>query len=168
MIFTPWQKYRTKKAQEANYSHRNSGSYEKSSHLGIIYHNDDQSKIEDAEKIATLLKMDGKNVKTIAYEQRNSVKHLPYDTFTRANFDIWGRFLGKPLQDFVEADFDFLICLDEEPNLLIKSILAHSKAKCRVGRYNEENQHTFEMLFDNASEGKQWVDNLYEYLKKLS
>ena len=168
MIFSPWQKYRTKKAQEANLEHRNSGSYETSKFIGILYHNDDQTKIDDAEKLATLIKMDGKNVKTMAYEHRSSIKHLPHDTFSKNNFDFWGRFIGKPLQDFVTTEFDFLICLDEEPNRLIKSVLAHSQAKCRIGRYNEMNQQTFEMLFNNIDEGKKWVDNLYEYLKRLA
>lgn len=168
MIFTPWQKHKIRKAQLANLERRNSGSYETAKSIGIIYHNNDQSKIDDAEKLATLIKMDGKNVKTIAYEHRNSIRHLPYDTFSKANFDFWGRFIGKPVKDFVVTEFDFLICLDEEPNIFIRSILANSQAKCRVGRYNETNQPTFEMLFDSAEQGKQWVDKLYQYLKQLS
>ena len=168
MIFTPWQKYRIRKAQEANVERRQSGSYERSTNIGIIYHNDDQVKIDEAEKLGTLIKMDGKTVKTIAYEHRNSIKHLPYDTISKSNFDFWGGFIGKPLQDFVSTEFDFLICLDKEPNIMVKSILAHSQARCRIGRYNEENQRTFEMLYDNTGNGQQWVENLYAYLKKLA
>lgn len=168
MIFTPWHKYRTKKAQAANLDKRNSGSYANSTLIGIVYHNDDQTKIDEAERLSTLIKMDGKTVKTIAYEHRNSIKHLPYDTFTKTNFDFWGRFIGKPLQDFVSTEFDFLICLDDEPNMLVQSVLAHSNAKCRIGRYSEENQHTFEMLYHNSGDNEQWVEKLYNYLKKLS
>ena len=73
MIFTPWQKFKMRKAQEANLEKRNSGPYATSALLGILYHNDDQAKIDAVEKLATLIKMDGKKVKIIAYEHRNSI-----------------------------------------------------------------------------------------------
>ena len=168
MIFKPWQKYKINKAQEANTKLRNSVSYYTADKIGIIFYNDELKKIEEAEKLATLLKMDGKVVKTIAYEHKSSIKHLPYDTFNKSNFDFWGRFVGKPIQDFVSTEFDFLICLDETPNMMVKSVLANSLAKCRIGRYNQENQKTFEMLYVNSDIGAQWVDNLYQYIKKLS
>lgn len=168
MIFTTWQKYKIKKTQQANLERRKSGSYTKANKIGIIYHNDDLAKIDEAEKLATLLKMDGKLVKTMAYEHKNSIKHLPYDTISKSNFDFWGKFRGKPLLDFTSAEFDFLICLDRQPNNFIKSILAESLAKCRIGRYSEENQNTFEMLFDDSNGGNQWVEKLYQYIKKLA
>lgn len=168
MVFRPWQKYRIKKIEEDNRALRQSGSYDSAENIGIIYFNDDQAKIEDAEKLGTLFKMDGKKVKTIAYEHKNSIKHLPYDTFTKSNFDFWGKFIGKPLQDFASAEFDFLICLDQIPNVSVQSVLAHSQARCRVGRNNEGNQTTFELLFDSPDEGGQWVNNIYQYIKKLS
>ena len=113
--------------------------------------------------------MDGKKIKVIAYEHKNSVNHLPYDTFSKENISFWGSFLGKPINDFVNADFDFLICLDEQPNSMIRSILANSHAKCRVGRFEENNQVMFEMLLKGAtSSGKNWIDSLYQYLKIIS
>ena len=168
MIFTTWQKYKTKKTQQANLERRKSGSYSNASKVGILFHNDEQDKIDEAEKLATLLKMDGKSVKTMAYEHKSSIKHLPYDTITKSNFDFWGKFIGKPLEDFVSTEFDFLICLDQQPNNFIKSVLAESHAKCRIGRYSEENQNTYEMLFDDSNGGDQWVEKLYQYIKKLA
>lgn len=168
MILTPWQKYKTEKAQKKNSELRISGAYAIANNIGIVFHNNAQAKIEEAEKLGTLIKMDGKKVKIIAYEHKSSIKHLPYDTFTRANFDFWGGFVGKPILDFVNAEFDFLICLDQEPNTLVKSVLANSNAKCRIGRLSEESQDTFEMLFDASGEGVEWIEKLYQYLKKLS
>ncbi len=169
MIFTPLQNYKINKAQKKNIELRESIAYEKASYFGIIYHNNEQSKIDAAEKLSTLLKMDNKKVKNIAFEHKSTIKHLPYDTLTNENFDFWGGLKGKVATDFIQADFDFLICLDNEPNGPIKSILANSQAKCRVGKYNEENQLTFEMLLvDKSNNYVLWVEELYQYLKQLS
>ena len=58
MIFTPWQKYKTNKAQKANFELRSSIGYTEAASFGIIFHNDEPSKIDAAEKLSTLLKMD--------------------------------------------------------------------------------------------------------------
>ena len=169
MILTPWLNHRTNKAQKNNLSIRKSIAYSEALKIGIIFCNDDQSKIEAADRLGTLLKMDGKQVKTMAYERRNDVKHLPYDSITRENFSFFGNFIGKPITDFVNNEFDFLVCIDEQPNNLVRNILANSKAKCRVGRYEENNQPSFEMLLKNKKSGDSgWVDSIYQYLKILS
>jgi len=168
MIFNPWVKYKTKKSQKENRALRKSVGYKEANNFGIIFNNDEQSKIEAADKLISLLKMDGKNIKTIAFERKNSIKHLPYDTFTINNFSFWGNLIGKPINDFTNAKYDFLICLDEQPNLLIRNILANSKAKCRIGRYDEINQPTFEMLLQNSNAKDQdWVDSMYQYLRVI-
>jgi uncharacterized protein DUF6913 len=169
MILRPWFNYKINKAQNENLDLRKSIAYKSASLFGIVFCYDEQKKIEDADKLMTLLKMDGKMVKTIAYEHKNAIKHLPYDTFSKENFSFWGDFIGKPIIDFVNTEFDFLICLDERPNDMVRSILANSQSKCRVGRFEEANQQTFEMLLeDKNNQGKDWVDSMYQYLKILS
>jgi len=169
MIFKPWLNHRTSKAQKLNKDLRKSIGYNKSASVGIIYTTDDHSKIDAVDKLVSLLKMDGKRVKILAYERQRSVKHLPYDTFSSEDFGFWGGFLGKPIEDFVKVDFDFLICIDEHPSTMIKSILANSQAKCRVGRYQEENEPLFEMLVQNSTDQEMsWVDSIYHYVKILS
>jgi len=169
MIFKPWLIHRTSKAQKHNISLRKSIAYKQAKYLGIIFTNSEHIKIDAADKLSTLLKMDGKKVKIIAYERRNSIKHLPYDTISSENFSFWGGFIGKPIEDFVNAEFDFLICIDEQPNPMIRSILANSQAKCRVGRYEESNEPSFEMLVGNGnSENLAWVDSIYHYIKILA
>jgi len=169
MILTPWLNHRTNKAQKTNLNIRKSIAYKEALKIGIIFYNDEQSKIAAVDKLSALLKMDSKQVKVLAYERRNDIKHLPYDSITNDNFSFWGSYIGKPLTDFINAEFDFLICLDEQPNTLVRSILASSKAKCRVGRYEESNQPSFEMLLKNTkSEEKDWVDSIYQYIKMIS
>ena len=169
MIFTPLQNYKINKAQKKNSGIRRSIAYKEASYFGIIFHNNEQAKIDAAEKLSTLLKMDNKKVKNIAYEHKSAIKHLPYDTLTKENFDFFGGLSGKNALDFTSAEFDFLICLDNEPNGSVRCILANSKAKCRVGKYNEVNQTTYEMLLvDKTNNYIKWVEELYHYLKRLS
>ena len=169
MILKPWLNFRTNKAQKKNKGLRESVAYKTANSIGIVFCNDEQSKIEDADKLIDLLKKDNKKVKVIAQEHKSAVKHLPYDTFNDDNFSFWGNFIGKPIIDFINAEYDFLICLDEQPNHLVRSILANSQAKCRVGKFEENNQQTFEMLLeDRTKNGHNWVDSMYGYIKIIS
>jgi hypothetical protein len=169
MILKPWLNYKTKKAQKNNKGLRKSIGYKTSTKIGIIFCNDEQSKIEYADKLIGFLKKDKKTVKVIAQEPKNEVKHLPYDTFNIENFSFWGEFIGKPINDFINTEYDFLICLDENPNHLVRSVLANSHAKCRIGKFDEANEQTFEMLVeDNGNNGHKWVDTMYHYVKILS
>lgn len=169
MILKAWLKYKTNKAQRNNKGLRESVAYKTANRIGIIFCNDEQSKIEDADKLISLLRKDNKKVKVIAQEHKSAIKHLPYDTFNHDNFDFWGNFIGKPINDFVSTDYDFLICLDQEPNHLVRSILANSQAKCRIGKYEVNNQQTFEMLLkDKGNNGHNWVDSMYRYINLIS
>ncbi len=168
MIFKPWLHHKIKQAQKLNKGLRKSVSYKSAGKIGVVFCNDDQSKIEATDKLMAWLKMDGKTVKVLAYERNNAIKHLPYDTFSRSNVGFWGSFNGKQVLDFIEAEYDFLICLDEQPNDLIKSILANSKAKCRVGRYQENSEQSFELLLEPGEEKQDWVETIYQYLKIIS
>jgi len=148
---------------------RDSVAYKTADRIGIIFCNDEQSKIEDADRLINLLKKDNKKVKVIAQEHKSAIKHLPYDTFNEENFSFLGDFIGKPINDFITTKYDFLICLDEQPNYLVRSILAYSQAKCRVGKFEENNQQTFEMLLeDRTKNGRNWVDSMYRYMKIIS
>ena len=169
MILKPWLNFKTNRAQKNNKGLRESVAYKAADRFGVIFCNDEQSKIEDADKLISLLKKDKKKVKVIAQEHKSAVKHLPYDTFNDDNFSFWGDFIGKPINDFIDAEHDFLICLDDQPNHLVRSILANSRAKCRIGKFEENNQQTFEMLLeDRTKNGHNWVDSVYRYIKIIS
>ena len=90
MILLPWLNYRTNKAQKDNKGLRESVAYKAANNIGILFCNDEQRKIEDADKLISLLKKDDKKVKVIAQEHKSAIKHLPYDTFSHENFSFWG------------------------------------------------------------------------------
>ena len=169
MILLPWLKYKTNKAQKSNIGIRESVAYSAANKFGIIFCNDEISKIDAADKLISLLKKDAKKVKVIAQENKSAIKHLPYDTFTKDNISFWGNFIGKPINDFINTEYDFLICLDQQPNSLVRSVLASSQAKCRIGKFEENNQQSFEMLLQNKNNnGHDWVDSMYRYIKIIS
>jgi hypothetical protein len=165
----PWLNFKTNRAQKNNKGLRESVAYKAATRFGVVFCNDEQSKIGDADKLISFLKKDNKKVKVIAQENKSEVKHLPYDTFNADNFSFWGNFIGKPINDFINAEHDFLICLDDQPNHMVRSILANSRAKCRIGKFEENNQQTFEMLLeDRTKNGHNWVDSVYRYIKIIS
>ena len=63
MILKPWLNYKTNRAQKNNKGLRESVAYKAAERIGIIFCNDEQSKIEDADKLISLLKKDDKKDK---------------------------------------------------------------------------------------------------------
>ena len=167
MIFKPWYRYKIRQALKTG-KQRHSPGYKQAGQIGLLFFYDDNQKLEAAERLVSMLKTDGKKVKVLACERKKTIRHLPYDSFSQDDFGFWGSINHKGLQDFIKAEFDYLICLDQRPTLLERYIISGSQAKCRVGFYEPGNEETFEMLVAPGQNGQDWVLSVYNYLKQLS
>jgi len=161
--------YKTRKSEKDNLSSRKSISFKKAENVGILFSNNDPEKNSVIDRLISELKHDGKKVKVLAFEQNTSIRHLPYDSFSRRDINFWCKYLKPNLTNFVEREFDFLICPDDPPGALISNVLAMSKAKCRVGRPNNQNKSTFELMISSKDPSpNNWVASMYDYLKKIN
>jgi len=168
MILSQALSYKTKQFQKVNTSLRLSISFAEAKHIGIIFSNDLPEKVLMAEKLSTIYKKEGKQVKVLAYDRNVQVKHLPFESFSKKDITFWGNFLNESINQFSQISFDFLICLDHNPGIIIQNILAKSKAKCRVGVWNNldiENR-MFELIIQTSKE-MNLVDNIYSYTKNI-
>jgi len=169
MIFKQLLAYKTRRTQSKNQPTRMSTSFRKASQVGVIFSYENPEKSAIVDRLIEDLKSDGKKVKVLAYEQNNQVKHLPYDSFSQKDISFWCKYIKQTLNNFVDHEFDFLICVDDHPGLLIRNILANSKAKCRVGKNDSTNQKSFELMIgaDNYDHAH-WVATMYDNLKKIN
>ena len=71
----------------------------------------------------------------IAYNNsKEIIKGYPVDfEIGEKDFDFWGNEKEESLKKISETSYDYLFCLNSSPILPFESILAKSKAKCRVG-----------------------------------
>jgi len=160
--------YKTNKFIKINNGIRASVSYDTAIHIGVVFNNESPEMTKQVEHLESLLKEDGKQVKVLAYERDVQVKHLPFPSFTKKDVSFWGNFTNQSIQSFSDISFDFLICLNSNPGVIIQNLLAKSKAKCRVGICNDfENYNKlFELIVQNSPQSNV-VDGVYAYLKNI-
>ena len=160
--------YKTNRFIKVNHNIRASVSYDKAVHIGVVFSNDSPEITKHVEYIHSLLKKDGKKIKILAYERDIQVKHLPFPSFTKKDVTFWGNYKNQSVHNFSSIPFDFLICLDSNPGIIIQNLLAKSKAKCRVGVCNnfENYNKLFELIVQNSSHSN-IVDGVFSYLKNI-
>jgi len=163
-------KYRTNRLIRKSTSKRNSIAFNEANKIGIVYTSYGPETTDTVELLVDKLKKDGKQVKVLVYERNTSVKHLPFDTFTGNDINFWCQFKNDKIINFIDQNFDFLFFLDERPNIIIKNILAKSKAKCIVGKYSEENEALLNLMVmhKKGETADEIVNKIYHYAKLVS
>ena len=145
-------------------------AYKTAKTAGIIYTTEDLKKHELIKKFIKDLENDGKQVSVLAYLPKGMQNfEFRFDYFTVNELTFWGKFESQIIQNFVGQPFDYLFYIDTESNLLIRNILAMSKAKCRIGNYDDENAGFCEMMVQGK---EKTVDSLlsemYKYTQLLT
>lgn len=149
---------------------RSSTSYDQAKSIGIIFSTDDLKKHETVKKFVKRLERDGKKVHVLSFLPKGKENfEFLFDFFTEKDVSFWGNFTAELVINFANKPFDYLFYLDVDSNLLIKNILAMSKAKCRVGKFDEENNAFFELMIQTHNGSTEYlVDEMYKYTKILS
>ncbi|UII25610.1 hypothetical protein LVD15_20220 [Fulvivirga maritima] len=162
--------YKTSSLLKSNKAKRLSTNYQYAESIGIIYTSEDLEKHHIVKDFKKSLEDDGKkvNVLTLLPKGLENFEFL-FDFFTTKDISFWGNFTAEQVHKFVNATFDYLFYLDTKSNLLIKNILAMSKAKCRVGKFDETDRQFFELMIDTPSNStRELVNEMYKYTKILN
>jgi len=114
------------------------------------------------------LEQDGKQVKVLEYLPKTKENYeFLFDFFTIKDLNFWGSIHNEAAIQFAQTPFDYLFYVDEVHNPLILNLMAQSKAHCRVGQYQEENETYFEFMIQHKGTIKGLIDNMYAYTKQL-
>ncbi len=145
-------------------------AYETAKTVGIIFTIEDLKKHNLIKGFINNLENDGKNVSVLAYLPKGMQNfEFKFDFFTLNELTFWGKFESEVIQNFVEQSFDYLFYIDNTSNPLIRNILAMSKAKCRIGSYDEENARFCEMMVQGKEKSTQsLLTEMYKYTQLLS
>lgn len=145
-------------------------AYETAKTVGIIFTIEDLKKHNLIKGFINNLENDGKNVSILAYLPKGMQNfEFKFDFFTVNELTFWGKFESEVIQNFVEQSFDYLFYIDNTSNPLIRNILAMSKAKCRIGSYDEENARFCEMMVQGKERSTQsLLTEMYKYTQLLT
>src|ERR1041385_1913871 len=159
---------RTRKALRKNPSLRANLPYKQAHTFGILFTVEDKQKHLDIKDFIHQLEQDGKSVQVLEYLPLKKENYeFKFDFFTIKDLTFWGKINSAHAQKFSATSFDYLFYIDREPNPLALYLLAESKAKCRVGRFVEEDELFFEMMIGQNGTTKGLIDTMYKYTKQL-
>ena len=139
-------------------------SFDRANSVGIlsIYENFDQLKeltleleqLGKSPRIATLITKPKKNT------------DYPKHTFTTKDISITGTIQSDELLYFTKQKFDFLLCLDDSGNKILKYILSKTNAQHRIGFYNPNYEGILNMLIKLNPEVSP-VSQMIKYMKMI-
>lgn len=161
-------KLRTASALKNNKNLRASVPYTQAKQIGIIFSVEDKQKHDDIKELIKNLEQDGKKVQVLEFLPRKKENYeFLFDFFTIQDLSFWGNINSTPAEKFSEIPFDYLFYIDRESNPLILNLLARSKARCRVGKFAENESPYYEMMIEQNGTIRGLIDSMYKYTKQL-
>lgn len=147
---------------------RGSTPYKAAINVGVIFTVEDKQKHDYIKDFVKKLEHDGKKVSVISFlpDRKENYEFL-FDFFTEKDLTFLGNITSSTAIKFSETPFDYLFYLDREPNPMVMSLLARSKAKCRVGRHADTSHPYFEFMIESEEETKGLIDAMYRYASLL-
>ena len=161
-------KIRTNNQLKKNKSLRTSIPYKQALSVGVIFSVEDKQKHDQVKEFVHKLEHDGKKVQVLEYlpNKKENYEFL-FDFFTIKDISFWGKVESEKTLKFSDTPFDYLFCLDTERNPMLLYLLARSKSKCRVGKFNEDEKPFFELMIDSNGNTKSLIDGIYKYTAQL-
>ncbi|MGL1887765.1 MAG: hypothetical protein OCD76_14710 [Reichenbachiella sp.] len=148
---------------------RGSRAYLEAQSFGVLFTESDDKTNVLIRGFVSDLEAEGKVVKSLTYipKVKNGIEP-DYPFFTGKDFSSKGNWKKEEVEVFTNESFDFLINMDTQVNKSIRNIMATSKAKCRVGWYDEETSNLFEMMVIKEGDNfKECLGVMHKYLKNV-
>ncbi len=159
---------RTQRALKSNKSLRANIPYKQAQSIGILFSVEDKQKHLDIKEFIHQLEQDGKKVQVLEFlPVKKENYEFMFDFFTVKDLSFFGKINSAAAEKFSQTSFDYLFYIDRELNPLALHLLAVSKARCRVGRFSENDNAFFEMMIEQTGTTKGLIDTMYQYTKKL-
>ncbi|HET9053482.1 MAG TPA: hypothetical protein VFM90_04875 [Cyclobacteriaceae bacterium] len=161
-------KKRTANQLKKNKAVRKSTDYKKAETIGILFSVEDRKKHDDVKELIHKLQQDGKKVQVLEFlPEKKENYEVMFDFFTLKDISFWGKIESAKTLKFADTAFDYLFCLDTKLNPMTAYVLARSKSKCRVGKFNENAKSLFEFMIDSNGSTKSLIDGMYKYTTQL-
>lgn len=159
---------RTQNQLKKNKSLRTNIPYKQALTVGVLFTVEDKKKHDDIKEFLHKLEHDGKKVEVLEYlPVKKENYEFMFDFFTVKDISFWGKIESEKTLKFADTPFDYLFCMDTDRNPMVLYLLARSKAKCRVGRFHDQEKSFFELMIDSTGGTKSLIDGIYKYTAQL-
>lgn len=130
---------------------RNTVNYHEVNQIGILFHIDQDVNPEPLAQFIKKLEYDHKKLKILTYFEHVHSHHYTFyiDYFLKSDISLMGKILAPKVEQFIDTEFDFLFCIESEPQPVFDLILSQTKANCRVGLFEENRTKLFELMVQN-------------------
>ena len=161
--------FRTKSALRKNKAIRKNMSFSESKKIGLIHHYVDNQSIQSIYHFFDSLEKQGKKVDVMVIKDKKDELNIPEFLMTDSQeMTAFGQWTNESLLNYINQSFDYLIHLNLDDSIFIENILANSKAKCRVGKFQEEKKEYYELMISPEKDTIQkLIDQIYHYIQKI-
>ena len=160
--------HRTNSALKKNDSIRTSLPYKQVQSVGILFSVEDKPKHDAIKDFIKQLQLDGKKVMVLEFLPKHKDNYeFMFDFFTVKDLTFWGKVESRDADKFIETPFDYLYCIDKNSNPLILHVLARSKARCRIGKFSQQDNPFFELMIEQNGSVNNLIESMYKYTKQL-
>ena len=158
------QKYLSRKLKISN--------LEQAKSIGVVYNASTENDFGRAASLIRHLQAQDKIVKSIAYVNYKELPHylptkLNYDYITIKDLTWCGKPDNKFVTDFKNYEFDILIDLNLAGNHSLRYVVALSRAKFKIGLYNDKYNDMYDFMLEGIGQGKVslYIKELLHYLE---
>jgi hypothetical protein len=142
--------------------------------IGLVFSSSNEEDVEIAGKYENYLKEMGKTVKTIGFiGAKDTAANVTWWTgpqyITRKELSWFYKPSEEFIGNFVKEQFDMLIDMNIGGELPLMFVSASSKAKCKVGRYDEKYLSIYDVMIetDKTKTLKYFLRNVDTYMDML-
>jgi hypothetical protein len=143
--------------------------------IGLLFDASDEEDHKIVTEFVQYFKDNQKIVKSLGFVNFNRVPHycfpkLSYDYFTKKDINWYSKPSGVKVNDFVNEEFDVMIDLCTKSCFSLTYITAISKAKFKVGKFDEGNKEYFDFMLNVASNIslRDYIRDLTHYLSIIN
>ena len=148
---------------------RSSTGFEEIKKVGIIL-NDKNLDTTEIDKFIQSFKNEGISVDVLCYTTKKDTPKLKnkFMSFQKKDIKWTGKLLNFKLKKFIRTDFDYLFSIIDNSSLALDTILAHSNAKCRVGKFEDKRGDLYELMVHNKGKSiKDLSQQMLHYTSKI-
>ena len=166
--------FRFKRELVENKNGHETVSFDAAKKIGLLYDATEQMDFEIVKEYVKHVRSRQKEVLALGYVDKkelpqNQFAQLGLDFFTRKDLN-WQHFpQSLEVSNFIREPFDIVLNLSDNSIFPLRYIAAVSKARFRVGRFDQSSVPCYDMMIEAAAgtDIKQFIKQAEEYLKKI-
>ena len=148
--------YKIKKASKQSFRvQRKMLRYKNVKNIGLLFYLNKEAEISQLNKLVDSLRKDKKSVKAITFfpKPQENLYNFAVSSFSLKEVSFFGKINSEEVANFINTPFDLLFYINaDQPIAGLDFILASSKAKCRIGKHDENRLAFFDLMIHVSKE----------------